>query len=292
MIRKLMIKSVGERDMGMQEVMHQILVLRLYQSTFQVINISLDISKRCNLSRNNIKVDESDLEHYANRLKHDKEFQSMNLVEYFSKYHDKTSKLSQRMKPVVVRTFPQYLSNPNSETYGLHCKFQFIKYKPWNTCPQDAWNHLDESDIAYVTEWKNFLETDIGNKLVLNWKRSLYDTFIFVSCDELGEDEETVNESQQCEEWMYIARMVGPPQGNHLVEKIESEIQEMRSTFTNEQIASMASWLHNEKKNHICNSNVTTPTDIAQLNDKQRFVYEIVVHHVNSSEKEQIYSNY
>ena len=46
----------------------------------------------------------------------------------------------------------------------------------------------------------------------------------------------------------------------------------------------MASWLHNQKKNHICNSNVTTPTDIARLNDKQRFVCEIVAYHVNRSE--------
>ena len=88
---------------------------------------------------------------------------------------------------------------------------------------------------------------------------------------------------------MYIARMVGPPQGNHLVGNIESEIQEVRSTFTNEQIASMASWLNNEKKNHICNSNVTTPIDISQLNDKQRFGYEIIAYHANSSEKEPLH---
>ena len=80
--------------------------------------------------------------------------------------------------------------------------------------------------------------------------------------------------------------MVGPPQRNHSVENIESEIQEMRSTFANEQTASMTSWLHHEKKNHICNSNVTKPIDIAQLNEKHRFVYEIVAHNVNSCEKE------
>ena len=83
-----MIKSVGEREMEMQEVMHQILGLKLYRSRFQAINISLDNSKRCNLSRNKIKVDEPDVERYANRLKHGKEFKSMNMVEYFiTKYH-------------------------------------------------------------------------------------------------------------------------------------------------------------------------------------------------------------
>ena len=51
-----------------------------------------------------------------------------------------------------------------------------------------------------------------------NWKRSLDDTFKFVSHGELSMDEETVNESEQCEEWMYIARMVSPTKRNHLVE--------------------------------------------------------------------------
>ena len=49
----------------------------------------------------NIKVDQSDLEHYTNRLKHGEEFISMNLLEYFSKYQGKTSKMSQRKKSVV-----------------------------------------------------------------------------------------------------------------------------------------------------------------------------------------------
>ena len=83
-----MIKSVGEREMGMQEVKHQILGLKIYRSRFQVINISFDNSKRCNLSRNKIKVDEPDVERYSNRLKHGKEFKSMNMVEYFiTNYH-------------------------------------------------------------------------------------------------------------------------------------------------------------------------------------------------------------
>ena len=83
-----MIKSVGEREMEMQEIMHQILGLKLYRSRFQVINISLDNSKRSNLSRNKIKVNEPDVERYANRLQHDKEFKSMNMVEYFiTNYH-------------------------------------------------------------------------------------------------------------------------------------------------------------------------------------------------------------
>ena len=93
-----MIKSVGERNMERQEVMHQVLGLKIYRNTFQVISISLDNSNQCNLSRNKVKVDESDLEHYEKRLKHGKEFMWINLVEYFSKNPVKTSISSQKKK--------------------------------------------------------------------------------------------------------------------------------------------------------------------------------------------------
>ena len=66
------------------------------------------------------------------------------------KYQVKTSKLPHSKRPEAVKTFPQYSPNPNSETYGLHCKSQLTKHKPGNTCPQDAWNRLDESDIIYA----------------------------------------------------------------------------------------------------------------------------------------------
>ena len=129
---------------------------------------------------------------------------------------------------------------------------------------------------------------EVSWKPILTTKRSLDDTLKFVSHDELSENEKIVNESQQYEEWIYIAQMVGPPQGNHLFGNFKSEVRDMRSTFTNEQIVSMASWLA-WKKNHLCNSNATTQSDIAKLNDKQRFAYEIVAHHGNSSKKKRLH---
>ncbi|XP_066929609.1 uncharacterized protein [Clytia hemisphaerica] len=44
--RKLIIKSVGERDFSAQEVMHQILSLKLHCSTFDVVNCSLEGSRQ------------------------------------------------------------------------------------------------------------------------------------------------------------------------------------------------------------------------------------------------------
>ena len=41
-IKKLMMMAVGQRDMGIQEVMHQLLSIKLLSSSFQVISTSLD----------------------------------------------------------------------------------------------------------------------------------------------------------------------------------------------------------------------------------------------------------
>lgn len=62
------------------------------------------------------------------------------------------------------------------------------------------------------------ISLDNSNQCNLSsWKGSVDDTFKFLSHGELRDDKETVNESQQCKELMYIARIVGPPQGNHSV---------------------------------------------------------------------------
>lgn len=45
-IKKLMMRAIGQRDMGVQEVMHQILSIKLLSSSFQVISASLEGSRK------------------------------------------------------------------------------------------------------------------------------------------------------------------------------------------------------------------------------------------------------
>jgi len=55
-IRRLMIKSVGERDYSIQEVMHHLLSLKLYSSTYSVISASLEGSRKILLKQNAIEA--------------------------------------------------------------------------------------------------------------------------------------------------------------------------------------------------------------------------------------------
>ena len=104
-VRKLMIKSVGERDMGRQEVMHQILSLKLYKSSFQTIIISLENSRLCKISDGDIIVEKSNLEIYAGRCTYSKsntDIKNINLITFFANYCIRNSKIIKRSKPVIV----------------------------------------------------------------------------------------------------------------------------------------------------------------------------------------------
>ena len=60
-IRKVRMHAVGQRDMSIQEVMHQILSIKLVSSSFHVITASLDGSHKVFLSKNNTLETESPL---------------------------------------------------------------------------------------------------------------------------------------------------------------------------------------------------------------------------------------
>ena len=139
-MKELMMKAVGQRDMSVQEVMHQILSLKLFSSSFQVITASLDGTRKLEILEKNVVTKPSVLDDYANRkqFRHDyPEIISMNFIKFVSKYHVKEDSLYFRPKMVVVRTFPNYYGNPTSPYYGQFCKYQLIKLKPWNTNPSN-----------------------------------------------------------------------------------------------------------------------------------------------------------
>ena len=66
-LQKLFIKSVGERYMGIQEGTYQILSLKLCNSSFKIRATSLENSRKCEMTPQEIKLQKPHLEIYANR---------------------------------------------------------------------------------------------------------------------------------------------------------------------------------------------------------------------------------
>ena len=67
-LRTLMMRAVGQRNMSIQEVMHQILSIKLVSSTSEVIKASLHGSRKVNLSKDgSLCIESSLLDSYARR---------------------------------------------------------------------------------------------------------------------------------------------------------------------------------------------------------------------------------
>lgn len=139
-----------------------------------------------------------------------------NFVTFVSKFTFKYSKLQKRTKTVIVKTYPTYLSNPNNETYGLFCKYQLLKYKPWKDNANMAWDNLDKDDQTYITCWNQFLLTDDAKQLVPNWESKMQSVKAYVkpAVENLTSLDDNIEEEK--EEWMLMAEL-------HIQEKKDFE---------------------------------------------------------------------
>jgi hypothetical protein len=65
--------------------------------------------------------------------------------------------LTKQANPYIVRTFPKFSANPAGPDFGKYCKYQLIKFKPWEGQPSNAWNNEDE---MFMNTYDFFLMTD------------------------------------------------------------------------------------------------------------------------------------
>ena len=128
--QKLFIKSVGERDMGIQELMHKILSLTFCNSSFKIQTISLENSRRCEMTPQEITLQKSHLGIYANceLLFHGKELKLCNFIDFFAKYEIIGDKLIFKSKSTIFRIVPNFSSSPEGNSYDKYCKYQLLKY--------------------------------------------------------------------------------------------------------------------------------------------------------------------
>ena len=299
-VRKLLIKmmkAVGERDMSMQEVMHQILSLKLFSSSFNVITVSLDGSRKCKVENNVLTTEPSTLDYYAERMNYcpqsEVEFLNMNFIGFVSNYTIVKDELRKHKSQVIVRTIPNYSANPNGINYAKFCKYQLIKYRPWQNKPSSAWENEEESDITYILHWQRFLETDTGKMLVPNWHRELQNSESYMT--------DTSNELSQgdCEgereEWMYLAEMARQDKVSKETRTDNSDIDlqdylnSFKFAYSRADIAAMPFWIERQKS--VCETTypiLERNIDISSFNNAQRLAYNLVATHNSTSDIPQL----
>ena len=137
-------KTLGERDYAAQETMHHLMSLKLHSSSFKVMPVSLNGSRRLRKSRyvegGESCTDNSLLDVYAKRHQYDSSnnMTNINFVEFVSKYKLVNNELKILPENVVPRIFPTYSPDPKGPNYGLYCKYQLLRYKPWTLTQNNA----------------------------------------------------------------------------------------------------------------------------------------------------------
>ena len=129
LIKKLMMKALGECDFSAQETMHHLLSLKLHSSTFKVFNVSLTGSRRVKLLNNDddgVATENSVLDVYASRQKFTGDIldiMNVNFVDFVTKFKVVNKTLKKHVTASEVpRFFPTYSSNPKADSFPLYYK--------------------------------------------------------------------------------------------------------------------------------------------------------------------------
>lgn len=120
---------------------------------------------------------------------------NLNFLEFATEYVIKKGKLETRSPNVVPRIFPTYSSNPKGENYGLYCKYQLLKYKPWKDSPNDIWGTVNPDDSTLILKWQEFLKTEYAQQHIPDWKVKLQQAFQNVQQPLTEEDDPQIIEN-------------------------------------------------------------------------------------------------
>ena len=164
-IKKIIMKTVGERDYAALETMHHLLSLKLQSSSFRVIPVSLNGSRRIQIEGEELCSGGSLLDVYANRAQYDNSTgtSNLNFAQFATQFKAVNNTLVKLPDDVVPRIFPTYSSNPKGPSYAQYCKYQLLRYKPWKTSRTNAWDGEEDSDELMINKWQEFL-----NKMFLD----------------------------------------------------------------------------------------------------------------------------
>ena len=299
-IRSAMIKSIGERDFSAQETAHMLLGLPLYSCTYTFTTLCLDNSRtitiHSNVSSSEMSTTLSIIDFYAKR----KDLETldehittdMNLLQFCSQYHVYQNKLRKRQKEVIIRSYPSYSSDPEGRNYAQYCKYQLIKYKPWQTETCNAWDNLSDTDENYITCYHNFVMNHNAQRYLPQIAEELENIEIYLHQQQTqnndtsdNEDENIVHHQNQQEEWMLLCQLNTPFQQLNNIEDnpdIADNInwQSLIKYVTQDQILESANWINTKRKEypHLLYDYNTT-IQVNTLNTEQRLAYDIVDNH-------------
>ena len=290
--RKAMIQVVGERDFGAQETAHILQSLPLYSCTFNFVSLSLDGGRQIRSDTqtpHDKSTNPSMLETYMTRMQYEHNFpniMSLNILEFTARYTLSQNELVHRTNNVIVRTFPTYNSDPKGTNYGLYCKYQLLKFKPWQTNPQNAWENLPECNNTFISAYKQFLTTDYARQHVATLAEELHRAEQYESTQLTDDDTNQEENAPELEEWMLLCQLQ-PTYTTPESPDDDTDWEEAARQLPQSQFLSCPNWIKQMKAQTDSSTSmrVLASVDISCLNEQQMNAYHTIsTHYTNTNQ--------
>ena len=289
--KKIVMKTLGEQDYAAQETMHHLLSLKLHSSSFTVIQVSLNGSRRVQISADERQLccSNSLLDVYANRAQYDSpgiNTAKLNFVQFATQFKVVDKKLTKLPDNVVPRIFPASSSNPKGPNFAQYCKYQLLRYKPWKISQDNAWDNEEPSDQNIINKWQQFLQTPYAKTNFPDWFDKLQSVIQNQEEPENklvdAQSENTQSENAR-EEWMIISDLNAPFDDHSQINSESTHCWHSdRSNYSEQQIGEMPTWIKNMKEsiNQALPENYQN-VNLATLSEMQALAYNIVQSHYN-----------
>lgn len=175
--------------------------------------IPISLNGSCKIKTNSVDGDlatnDSLLDVYATRAKYSQaipNIMTLNFITFATKYKVVNSPLTTQSDNTIPRIFPVYSSNEKGPNFGLYCKYQLLRYKPWHTTQDNVSGDQPATNKIYISKWKDFLQTSFAKEHVPDWYEKLH------TIQNYSENETDVQlrprELPQREEWMLLADLL------------------------------------------------------------------------------------
>ena len=155
-VQKLLINSVGERDISAQETCHLLLQLPLFKASHDIVVLSMDGSRAVDesLDQNQPATLASLLDHYMSRPATNV-FQDMTLLHFVQHYtvsRQPNAEPSRRPKKIVVIVRPYCSPDPQGPKYEQYCQQKLMLHVPFHHQSELLHNH---ATFAAASIWQH-----------------------------------------------------------------------------------------------------------------------------------------
>ena len=285
-VRSAMIKSIGERDFSAQETAHMLLGLPLYSCTYTFATVSLDDSKVVEIqhtSETRMSTKLSIVQFYADRSHnalHDQTVLHMNLLQYSSHFYVHNNTVKERKTEVIIHTYPSYSSNPKGKHYPQYCKYQLIKYKPWQGHLSNAWDNLPDTDDTYITVYHKFMKNQNAAQYLphLEEELELVEQYLQENITDEYETDQAEAQNEQ-EDWMILSQL-NPTFDNPETDGTNNiNWHSLVTSISPELIHESANWVNTRRKENTQTFQQNIQIDTNTLNNEQKLAFDIITNH-------------